>query len=75
MRYKNELILLFLYYLFLRKTCRIPATVASNIHTCILDNTLLRLCKQHFLFSRNINGILRITIEVHIRGKRKLVYS
>ena len=33
MRYKNVVILLFRYYLCLRKPCRIPATVASNIHT------------------------------------------
>lgn len=62
MRYKNEVNLLLRYYLILGKPRRIPATVASNIHTCIIDNNIFRLCKQRFLLSRNINGILCITI-------------
>jgi len=31
MKYENEAIVLFRFYLFLRKPCRVPATVASNI--------------------------------------------
>jgi hypothetical protein len=63
MRYQNEIILLFRHYLFLGKPCRLPAIVARNMHTCIIDNIMFKLCQQHFLLLRNIVGIICITIE------------